>query len=67
MLRLIKPLYGLADAGYYWFSTPFRHLKTDLYMYQSLPDQALFFKESEGSLIGLTGTYVDDTIHTGSD
>lgn len=65
MIRLIKPLYGIADAGDYWLTKLRDHLTTNLSMDQSFPDPALFLKKTDGNLIGLTGTYVDDTLHTG--
>lgn len=67
LLKLLKPLYGLTDAGDYWDLTMVRHLKEDIGMSQTNLDISLFFKLIRGQLSGLSGTYVDDGIHTGDD
>lgn len=67
MLRLIKPLYILADSGDHWFATIRDNLTDDLAMTPSLSDPAFFSIENkEGTFVGLTGTYVDDPIHNGA-
>lgn len=66
LLKLLKPLYGLTDAGDYWDVTMTRHLKEDLEMTQACLDISLFFKRVQGKLTGLSGMYVDDGIHAGN-
>ena len=65
LLRLLKPLYGLADSGDYWHVTFANHIKNDLEMIPSTGDLSLFFQTIRGKLAGLTGAYVDDSIGTG--
>lgn len=43
------------------------HLIQDLLMQRSALDISLFFKLVRGKLAGVSGTYVDDGIHTGND
>ena len=67
ILRLEKPLYGLADAGDYWSRTMAEHLEKDLGMTPSALDPALYnFTDEQGNIDGLTGVYVDDSILAGS-
>lgn len=59
-LRLLRPSYGLRDAGDYWHATFARCMKEELHMLQKFGDLALFLKHEPGQLMGLAGTYVDD-------
>lgn len=65
LLKLLRPLYGLADSGDYWHVTMARHLTDDLTMTPTALDVSLFFKTVRNQLSGLTGVYVDDSIHAG--
>lgn len=67
VLRLLKPLYGLAESGDYWVSTNATHHAADLGMEPSIGDLSLYFKRSEGSLIGILGIVVDDTLQCGTE
>ena len=67
LLRLLKTLYGLTDAGDYWDVTMTNHLKKDLNMSQASLDISIFFKMIRGKLTGMSGMYVDDGIHAGND
>lgn len=66
LLKLLKPLYGLADAGDYWDIIMARHLNQDFSMDRTALDISLFFNSIQGKLAGLSGTYVDDGIHAGT-
>jgi hypothetical protein len=65
-LKLLRPLYGLADSGDYWGSTLLNHLKEMLGMKQTVGDPAMFFKMLDNKLQGVCATYMDDALHTGS-
>jgi hypothetical protein len=63
MLKLLRPLYGLADSGDYWGSTLLNHLNEELGMKQTVGDPAMFFKMIDSKLQGMCATYVDDALH----
>jgi hypothetical protein len=42
-LKLLRPLYGLADSGDYWHSTFLKHTKSDLEMITTFTDASFFF------------------------
>jgi Reverse transcriptase (RNA-dependent DNA polymerase) len=65
LLKLLRPLYGLADSGDYWGRTLANHLRKDLGMKSTTGDPALFFKNIQEKLSGLCATYVDDTLQAG--
>ena len=62
LLKLLKPLYDLPDAGDYWHVTFAQHIRDDLEMKRSGGDLPLFFKHVHGRLSGLAGTYFDDSL-----
>lgn len=66
LLHLLKPLYGLSDAGDYWHATFSRHLRDDLCMMPTAGDLSLFIKKIHGQLHGIIGTHVDDTLAAGN-
>jgi Reverse transcriptase (RNA-dependent DNA polymerase) len=66
VLKLLRPLYGLADSGDYWGSTLLNHLKEELGMKQTVGDPAMIFKVFDNKQQGVCATYVDDALHTGS-
>lgn len=66
LLRLLKPLYGLADSGDYWNVTMARHLKEDLMMRPTTLDLSLFVRRVHGKITGLAGMYVDNSLHAGT-
>jgi hypothetical protein len=65
ILKLRNPLYGLSDAGDYWSRSMSGHHKRDLKMTPTISDSSLFFKR-DASLIGLSATYVDDSLRAGN-
>lgn len=65
-LKLIKPLYGLADSGDYWESTNSRHHQIDLGMKPTTGDLSMFYRRKGGRLQGLSGVVVDDTLQCGT-
>ena len=67
LLLLLKPLYGLAESGDYWGRTFRFHLLKELNMKSCISDAALFYKKLGTELMGLCSTYVDDTLHAGTD
>ena len=67
ILKLLKPLYGLADSGEYWGKTLSEHLLKDIGMKSTLRDEAVFYKMMKNSLAGLCATYVDDILQAGNE
>lgn len=65
LLRLLKPLYGLADSGDHWSVAMARHLHQHLKMHPTSLDMSLYVRYMHGRLAGLTGSYVDDSLHAG--
>jgi len=65
-LQVVKPLYGLSDAGDYWGETIKEHHLQELNMEQSSGDFSLFVKRIADGLVGLSGTYVDDIMRAGT-
>lgn len=66
ILKLMKPLYGLADSGDYWGKTFSSHLRDELGMQLTTGDGALFFKHLDKKLQGVCATFVDDTLQAGN-
>jgi hypothetical protein len=65
MLKLIRPLYGLADSGDYWGKTLLTHITEDLEIISTIGDPALFYKRQAVILKGVAANYVDDILQTG--
>ena len=63
--ELLKPLYGLCDAGDLWHQTLHRHLVEDLQLESTKVDSSLYFCFRFGELAGINGTYVDDLLRAG--
>jgi hypothetical protein len=66
ILRVIKPLYGVPEAGAHWFSTYHDHHKKNLNMTESTYDPCLLFTNQNESF-GVVGMQTDDTLMLGDD
>ena len=66
LLRILKPPYGLPEAGDYWDVTLVLHVKEDLVMDPLTGDPALFLKKDAGDHDGMLGAYVDDSCMGGN-
>ncbi len=66
LLHLVKPLYGICDAGDYWGATFRSHITKNLKMTPLDGDPSLYVKEMDGDTEGLLGNYVDDNIFAGT-
>ena len=69
IIRVIKPLYGIAEAGVHWFITYLNHHITRLRMTTSTYDQCLLISnpphETNGAM-GIAGLQTDDTLILGN-
>ncbi|KAF1827985.1 hypothetical protein BDW02DRAFT_603989 [Decorospora gaudefroyi] len=59
---VIKPLYGIAEAGTYWWSTYFKHHTDKLQMETSTYDLCLLISKSTAAGVGIVGIQTDDTL-----
>ena len=59
-MRIIKPLYGIPEAGNHWFNTYHRHHLDKLHMNQSTYDPCLLYTNYNG--FGIVGLQTDDTL-----
>ena len=66
LFKLLRPLYGLPDAGDYWHMKFANHLRDDLHMRDTIGDLSLFFHHTRGKLDGILGTYIDDSLIAGT-
>jgi hypothetical protein len=65
-LRLLKPLYGLADAGDLLHAEFSDHHRNVLRMEELDSEPALYAQFQDDLISGMTGLYVEDTILTGA-
>ena len=67
ILRVVKPLYGLAEAGNHWFATYSDHHKEKLGMETSSYDACLLITKKNGNgVFGITALQTDDTLNIGT-
>ena len=59
ILKVVKPLYGVPEAGNHWFATYHGHHVNRLGMVQSTYDPCLFYKSEP---LGIVGLQTDDTL-----
>jgi len=62
VMRVIKPLYGIAEAGTHWWATYHNHHLKKLQMVTSTYDPCLLISSPENDEFGLIGMQTDDTI-----
>lgn len=62
LLTVVKPFYGVPEAGNHWFNTYHKLHKEKLKMSPSTYDHCLLYKYNpDCALIGITGMQTDDT------
>ena len=59
ILKVIKPLYGVPEAGNHWFKTYYSYHVKELSMTQSIYDPCLLYSNLP---FGLVGLQTDDTL-----
>jgi hypothetical protein len=62
ILRVVRPLYGAAESGLYWFKTYHNHHKDKLKMRTSTYDPCLLITDEGQEVFGITGLQTDDTL-----
>ena len=62
ILRIVSPLYGLAESGLYWFKTYHDHHVRRLGMSISTYDPCLLFTTDGQDTFGITAMQTDDTL-----
>jgi hypothetical protein len=61
ILRVVKPLYGVPEAGNHWFKTYHSHHTKELSMEQSTYDPCLLYSRGPSGF-GVVGLQTDDTL-----
>jgi hypothetical protein len=64
VLKVVKPLYGVPEAGNHWFKTYHFHHINELAMEQSTYDPCLLYSKQP---FGVVGLQTDDTLIVGDD
>jgi hypothetical protein len=64
VLKVVKPLYGVPEAGNHWFKTYHSHHTNELAMEQSTYDPCLLYSNQP---FGVVGLQTDDTLFVGDD
>jgi hypothetical protein len=64
VLKVVKPLYGVPEAGNHWFKTYHSHHLNELAMEQSTYDPCLLYSNRP---FGVVGLQTDDTLFVGDD
>lgn len=67
LVQVLRPVYGLADAGEYWSDTLSNHLREHCKFEQATTDLALWLKTTASKLVALAVTYVDDVLLAATD
>ena len=68
ILQVVKPLYGIAEAGVHWFATYQAHDRDNLAMETSTYDPCLLITTASNGpdMFGITGLQTDDTLDLGT-
>lgn len=66
VMRLIKPLYGIPEAGTHWFNTYHKHHTERLSMKTSTYDPCLLITTTGTESFGIVGIQTDDTLFLGN-
>ena len=67
ILKIIKSLYGVSEAGAHWFNTYHKHHTEKLFMQQSTYDSCLLYINKEGKGFEVVGLQIDDTLILGDE
>jgi hypothetical protein len=62
IIRVIRPLYGIAEAGVHWFATYQGHHCNKLNMVTSTYDPCLLVTDGGPGEFGMVGLQTDDTL-----
>ncbi len=62
LVQVLRPVYGLADAGDYWADTLSQHLHQHLSFTQATTDMALWLRIIGSKLVAMAACYVDDVL-----
>jgi hypothetical protein len=64
VLKVVKPLYGVPEAGNHWFKTYYSHYTNELAMKQSTYNPCLLYSNRP---FGIVGLQTNDTLFLGDD
>ncbi|KAH0425958.1 polyprotein [Colletotrichum camelliae] len=67
IMEVIKPLYGIAEAGTHWYATYSNHHREKLQMRTSTYDPCLLLSEETSSDFAMIGMQTDDTLGLSTD
>jgi hypothetical protein len=62
VFQIVRPLYGAAESGLYWFKTYHAHHREKLHMQTSSYDPCLLLTYDGTDTFGMTGLQTDDTL-----
>lgn len=60
LLLIVKPIYGLSDAGDYWYTTLRSFMRDEFGIDKIASDLAFYLQHSDNGIIRMMGTYVDE-------
>ena len=67
VMKVIKPLYGIPEAGAHWFNTYHTHHINKLSMMESTYDSCLLYTDGNDKGFGVVGLQTDDTLILAND
>ena len=62
LVQIVRPCYGLSDAGDYWSETLRNHLRDNLRFQHTACDLSLWIRHVSDRLVAMSATYVDDVL-----